>query len=85
MSKFDSGFSIFSVGVIFALFLLIFLVIMNGCTSNKFKNGVVVDKYRTKNGFPALVVEKNESYGTIYVDEKEYIECEIGDIYAQEQ
>ena len=74
--------------VIFAgvlLAIICFLAIaVNSCTSATFENGTIADKYRGRYGTPNLVIEKNGDYGDVKVTEEDYLEYDIGEIYAQE-
>ena len=72
-------------GVVVLMLLIIFFGVgVNSCTSHEFENGIVADKYRGQYGTPRLVIEKDGDYGTVNVTEKEYLEYDIGEIYAQE-
>ena len=76
------------VTIIFAgvlLVIIFFLAItVNSCTSATFENGTIADKYRGRYGTPHLVIEKNGDYGDVKVTEEDYLEYDIGEIYAQE-
>lgn len=86
MSCYDddySGISLVIAIVLIVIFSLCYFSI-NSCTANNFENGVVVDKYRVRHGVPHLIIEKNDNYGDIWVDEDAYFDYNIGEIYAQE-
>lgn len=70
--------------VVLTLLIIFFGLGVNSCTSHEFENGIVADKYRGRYGTPHLVIEKDGDYGTVNVTEKEYLEYDIGEIYAQE-
>ena len=73
-------------GVVLTFLFIFFCLGVNSCTSHEFENGIIVDKYRNgRSGTPHLVIEKNDDFGDIVVDEKDYYEYDIGEIYAQEQ
>lgn len=75
-----------ALGTVVLIFLLIFFCLgINSCTSHEFENGIIVDKYRgDRSGTTHLVIEKNGDFGDIVVDEKDYYEYDIGEVYAQE-
>ena len=66
--------------IIFYILALIF----NSCAVNAAVGGTVVDKYRNRYGTPTLVVEHDGNYINFITTEKEYLEYDIGEIYAQE-
>lgn len=71
--------------VVLTLLLIFFCLAVNSCTSHKFENGIIADKYRNgRSGITHLVIEKNGDFGDIIVDEKDYYEYDIGEVYAQE-
>ena len=73
-------------GCVVLIILLIFLAFgVNSCTMLEFENGIIVDKYRgVRSGTTHLVIEKNGDFGDIVVDEKDYYDYGIGEVYAQE-
>ena len=72
-------------GVVLTFLLIFFCLGVNSCTSHEFENGIIVDKYRNdKSGTTHLVIEKNGDFGDIVVDEKDYYNYYIGEVYAQE-
>ena len=72
-------------GVVALTLLIIFFGLgVNSCTSHEFENGIVADKYRGLYGTPHLVIERDGDYGTVNVTEEEYLEYDIGEIYAPE-
>lgn len=67
------------------MFITIFIFVgVNSCSAGMAENGTVVDKYRSRYGYPNLVIENNNDYITFQVSEKDYQEYDIGEIYAQE-
>ena len=83
---YDEDTSLVTVMVAGILIAIIFFlaITVNSCTSATFENGTVADKYRGRYGTPHLVIEKDGDYGTVNVTEEEYLEYDIGEIYAQE-
>ena len=71
-------------GILIAIILFV-AISVNSCTSAKFENGTIADKYRGRYGTPHLIIEKNGDYGDVKVTEEDYFEYDIGEIYAQEQ
>lgn len=73
-------------GYVVLIVLLIFWGLgMNSCISHEFENGIIADKYRNvRNGTTHLVIEKNGDFGDIIVEEKDYYDYDIGEVYAQE-
>ena len=70
-------------GILIAIILFV-AISVNSCTSAKFENGTIADKYRGRYGTPHLIIEKNGDYGDVKVTEEDYFEYDIGEIYAQE-
>lgn len=71
-------------GILIAIILFV-AISVNSCTSAKFENGTIADKYRGRYGTPHLIIEKNGDYGDVKVTEEDYFEYDIGEVYAQEQ
>ena len=86
MSYYDDDYSATTLIMAFILIAIISFCgfFANSCTANNFENGVVVDKYRARYGVPHLIIEKNNDYGDIRVDEDTYFDYDIGETYAQE-
>lgn len=70
-------------GILIAIILFV-AISVNSCTSAKFENGTIADKYRGRYGTPHLIIEKNGDYGDVKVTEEDYFEYDIGEVYAQE-
>lgn len=70
-------------GILIAIILFV-AISVNSCTSAKFENGTIADKYRGRYGTPHLIIEKDGDYGDVKVTEEDYFEYDIGEIYAQE-
>lgn len=86
MSYYDNDYHwiVVLVGLVLIVILSLCLHLVNSCTANNFENGIIVDKYRARYGVPHLIIEKNNDYGNIWVDEDTYFDYEIGEVYAQE-
>ena len=78
--------SIIELGFIGILIILIIVLALsiNSCVANSAIGGTIVDKYRDRWGNPVLVVELDDNYSDFKTTEKEYLEYDIGEIYAQE-
>lgn len=70
-------------GILIVLMIVLAFSI-NSCVANDAIGGTIVDKYRDRLGNPVLVVELNDNYSNFKTTEKEYLEYDIGEIYAQE-
>lgn len=83
----DERDSILELGFIGILIILIVVLALsiNSCVANAAIGGTIVDKYRDRWGNPVLVVELDDNYSDFKTTEKEYLEYDIGEIYAQEQ
>lgn len=83
---YDKDTSLIAVTIAGVLLAIIFFltIAVNSCTSATFENGTIADKYRGRYGTPHLVIEKNGDYGDVKVTEEDYLEYDIGEIYAQE-
>lgn len=79
----DSLLELGFIGILVVLIIVLALGI-NSCVANAAIGGTVVDKYRDRLGNPVLVVELNDNYSNFKTTEKEYLEYDIGEIYAQE-
>lgn len=86
MSYYDEEYSLIAVliGLVLIVVISLCYLSINSCTANNFENGIVVDKYRARHGVPHLIIEKNNDYGDIWVDEEAYLDYKIGEVYAQE-
>lgn len=77
-----------ALGVVLAVILLVLIcfigTVFNSCSAASVEGGTVVDKYRNRFGTPTLVVELDDNYANFHVSEKEYVEYDIGEIYAEE-
>lgn len=72
------------IAIILLVIILLLTLTLNNCTSARFENGIVADKYRGRYGTPHLVIEKDGDYGDVTVTEEDYFEYDIGEVYAQE-
>lgn len=80
----DEMFGVIGGAILICVFIF-FCLGVNSCTSHEFENGIIVDKYRGgRSGTTHLVIEKNGDFGDIVVNEKDYYEYDIGEVYAQE-
>lgn len=73
-----------SITGIFIIIIIVLTLTFNSCAANAAVGGTVVDKYRNRYGTPTLVVEHDGNYTNFKTTEKEYLEYDIGEIYAQE-
>ena len=71
-------------GIIGFIIIIVLALTFNSCAANAAVGGTVVDKYRSRYGTPTLVVEHDGNYTNFKTTEKEYLEYDIGEIYAQE-
>ena len=80
----DGSPSIVIIAIILLVIITLLAFMLNNCTSARFENGIVADKYRGRYGTPHLVIEKDGYYGDVAVTEEDYFEYDIGEVYAQE-
>ena len=82
----DTDDSLLAIGIagIFIIIIIVLALIFNSCAANAAVGGTVVDKYRNRHGTPTLVVEHDGNYTNFKTTEKEYLEYDVGEIYAQE-
>lgn len=76
---------VFGFMVILIVLMIVLALNINSCVANAAIGGTIVDKYRDRWGNPVLVVELDDNYSDFKTTEEEYLEYDIGEIYAQEQ